>query len=359
MWLLWNQNLAHKPPVESQMVMFEVKQNQSLPAELGTKPVEASPNTTSQMALPKSYLVDQVKDRVPRKPTSTEGGNEVADTTPTKTSVSDLETGSAGSGGARPFLSFLPRPDLNRAGKTSLPIEKTRNPLELPSPAPPLKPMEMPKTLYGGAGVFAKVAEDGSIRFTGPKDIQMKRKGVIAIKDLPKQDLPEATPKVSVRVGAEWSYDLTDILMRAKGKDPYSAIKRKLADETRDARLCMAQKAREKRHKEALYELATKVQSIINQKDLALAAQRQLVFELWDECDEAPDESLANYVAMARATISGIIQKSFPAGSERAYPPAELAELNRRRTSQRIFAPYEQSAATLLATPPSTHGLCP
>jgi hypothetical protein len=341
------------------MVMFEVNQNQLLPAELGTRHVEGHPETTSQAASPKSHLIGQGKDRVPRKPTPTQGGKEITDDTRTKTSANDLETVAVGLGGAQPFQSFLSRPDLGRAGKTSLPIEKTRNPLELPSRALPLKPMEIPKTLHGGAGVTANVAEDGSIRFTSPKDIQMKHKGIIAIKDLPKQDLPEAIPNASARLGAEWSYDLTDILMHAKGKDPYSAIKRKLADETRDARLCMAQKAREKRHQEALYELATKVRAIINHKDLPLAAQRQLVFELWDECNDAPDESMANYVAMARATIFGIIQKSFPAGSERAYPPAELAELNKRRTSQQMFAPYENAAATLPLTPPSTRSLYP
>jgi len=47
---------------------------------------------------------------------------------------------------------------------------------------------------------------------------------------------------------------------------------------------------------------------------------------------------------MARATILAVVREAFPAGSERAYQPAELLALNQRRSSRQRFAPYEPTS---------------
>jgi hypothetical protein len=75
------------------------------------------------------------------------------------------------------------------------------------------------------------------------------------------------------------------------------------------------------------------------------AHRRRLLFDLWDECAETgPDDVLAT-ARTVRATIVAFIHRNLPAGSPHAYPPAELAALNKNRLSHQRFDPYSPSPA--------------
>lgn len=89
--------------------------------------------------------------------------------------------------------------------------------------------------------------------------------------------------------------------------------------------------------------------------------RRRLLFERWDESEEAPEGTAAEVVRVqsaavapdairaqagerARDAIEAFIRARLPAGSGDAYGAEELAALDRRRTSRQRFAPYGAQA---------------
>jgi hypothetical protein len=158
-----------------------------------------------------------------------------------------------------------------------------------------------------------RVAADGSARITDKPNIQ-----------------PEG-------LGAR--FDATDALMRHKGMDPYASYKLKVLDQTRDERVAMG-----KRHR--TQELARSHMHV--QANLArlwastqdLAARKQGLFELWDDCAEHGSDELVAGGRAARAHVVGFIRSKLPAGSAVAFTAGELAQLNRQRRSREVFAPY-------------------
>lgn len=190
---------------------------------------------------------------------------------------------------------------------------------------------ELPRQLHGGAGVTATVGEDGSIRFNDPRGVALDKSPFQAVGG-------------GAGMGLSGRLDVTDQAMRLAGQDAYGSVKRKMAEETREQRLCMAERFRGERQKQELFQLSTKVRRIAGRADLSVSQRRELIFEIWDECLEDAD-SPTDYGSMARATISAIVREVFPDGSDLGYRPAELLALNSRRTSRASFAPYagEQS----------------
>jgi hypothetical protein len=212
------------------------------------------------------------------------------------------------------------------AGKGPTPDEKPRDLLASPLAKAPAGPRDLPRVLRGSGGVTARVGDDGSIHFGGPKDV--------VLNDSPFQDVGGGAG-----VGLGGSLDVTDQVMRLAGQDPYASAKRAIADETREQRLCMAKRYQGERQKQELWNLAAKVRRLAGRPDLSAAERRALVFDIWDECNEET-ESGPDYGAMARATILAVVREVFPAGSDRAYQPAELLALNQRRSSRQRFSPY-------------------
>jgi hypothetical protein len=219
-------------------------------------------------------------------------------------------------------------PDLN--GPMKFPaIGEKRDPLAPPTAKSGTQPRELPKVIQGGGGVTASVAEDGSIRFHDPKGVGIDHS-------------PFQTVGSGVGVGVSGSFDLTDRVMKYAGQDAYASTKRKMADDTREQRLCMARRYKGERQKQELFTLSTKVRRIAARADLPAAQRRELVFAIWDECLEESNAT-TDYGAMARATIMSIAREAFPAGSDVAYQPADLLAFNGRRSSRQAFAPYDPS----------------
>ncbi len=136
-------------------------------------------------------------------------------------------------------------------------------------------------------------------------------------------------------LGLGGPFEINDMLMHLAGQDPYAASKRKMADETREQRLCMARRAQHAREAKALLDLSTDVRAIAERNDWSAEKRRRALFDIWDECDDDSD-----YAAMARATITAIIRQAFPEGSSLAYQSQELLALNSQRTSGNKFDPY-------------------
>lgn len=214
------------------------------------------------------------------------------------------------------FTSFRSRnPDLSRGPDLREP-EAKRDLLAAPK-APDKAPGELPGRLSGPGGVTAKVDDEGQMHFRDPKAVAIN---------------------VNPALGLDLSgrFDLNDQLMRLAGQDPYASTKRKMAEETREQRLCMARRAQHARESQALFELSNNVRAIAGRTDWTPEKRRRAIFDIWDECDDGASD----YAEMARATITAIIRQAFPQGSPLAYAPQELLALNSQRTSRLEFAPY-------------------
>jgi hypothetical protein len=214
------------------------------------------------------------------------------------------------------FTSFRSRnPDLSRGPDLREP-EAKRDLLAAPR-VPDKAPGDLPQLLRGPGGVMAKIDDDGQIHFHDPKAV---------------------TANLNPAMGLDLSgrFDLNDQLMRLAGQDPYASTKRKMAEETREQRLCMARRAQHTRESQALFELSTNIRAIAGRTDWPPEKRRRAIFDIWDECDDGASD----YAALARATITAVIRQAFPQGTPLAYPPQELLALNSQRTSPLEFAPY-------------------
>jgi hypothetical protein len=154
-------------------------------------------------------------------------------------------------------------------------------------------------------------------------------------------------PDGTVHFENKFPRDANDAIMRMAGMDPYSYEKRRFAEETRPARERMADAARATWRSEALERLPSTLERIWQDTRTPASARRRTLFDLWDECIDAPadadavagEASLAG-AARLRRTILAFIQAHLPAGSPDAFPPDEIDALNRQRRSHERFEPY-------------------
>ena len=142
------------------------------------------------------------------------------------------------------------------------------------------------------------------------------------------------------RKGIGLSFDVSDAIMRSQGIDPYASYKLKELDETRDERAAIGKRYRRQQLAQS---------STLMRRNLArlwaqtrdLAARKQGLFELWDDCAETGSAELVAGGTAARAYAIGFIRSKLPAGSADAFTAGELARFNRQRRSRATFAPYD------------------
>ncbi len=133
-------------------------------------------------------------------------------------------------------------------------------------------------------------------------------------------------------------FDVNDAIIRALGGNPYRHEEHRLAEATREQRICQMVEAARRDTREAIFNLKERLASVWGLDDLSLHKRKELLFELWEECLD--DGDAASPGAIARATIEEFIREALPPSSPAAFTPVELAMLNERRTSARPFAPY-------------------
>jgi hypothetical protein len=145
-------------------------------------------------------------------------------------------------------------------------------------------------------------------------------------------DRPPVEMTAFFLIGLAGVFDLTDLVMRLQGADPYSYDKSKVIALTRGMRARMTDEERSKRMEGALARLPAELEALWRRKDLSSAERRAVLFQLGDELLEDADA--------ARAEILTFITARLPAGSAEAYAPEELATFNQQRRSAREFQPY-------------------
>lgn len=141
------------------------------------------------------------------------------------------------------------------------------------------------------------------------------------------------------------TFDVTDSIMRAHGQDPYRAQRMKMLDETREQRLTLAARDRSARRETELAALPTELRNIWKDEVRSAKERREIIFQLWDECQEPAEGEVEGAAAGARARreIVLFIRERLAEGSREAYPKEELATLNLARQSRQRFDPYGRS----------------
>jgi hypothetical protein len=134
-------------------------------------------------------------------------------------------------------------------------------------------------------------------------------------------------------------FDITDALMRRKGMDPYASKKLQYLDSTRDQRVQIGQRHRQKQLEQAAVIMKTNLDRVWSLS--TPHARREALFELWDECAEAGTDELVAAGREARKLVIGVIRSRIPAGSAGAYSAADLVAFNRKKQSKASFAPYD------------------
>ncbi len=144
--------------------------------------------------------------------------------------------------------------------------------------------------------------------------------------------------KANLRVhGLTGSFDTTDWIMRNQGMDPYASAKLEMLDRTRDQRVEIGKVYR----KEQLAQSARLMQANLDNLWAStpdLAARKQAVFDLWEECAETGDPLLVEGAAKARALLERFVQVKLRGAD--GFTAEELARLNARRRSRAAFDPY-------------------
>jgi hypothetical protein len=135
-------------------------------------------------------------------------------------------------------------------------------------------------------------------------------------------------------------FDATDWLMRRHGQDPYASKKLAFLDQTRDERVQIGNRYRAAQLARSPQRMQKNLDALWA-KTQDPAARKRALFELWDECAEAGDPSLAAGGQVARRLVIGFIRARLPAGSADAFTPAEIAAFARAQQSKATFQPYE------------------
>jgi hypothetical protein len=231
-------------------------------------------------------------------------------------------------------------------GRVTAPVDLNLHPNSLAALAP-----EAPSNSTGTldtATLHGSVAADGTmhIRSKSPVTLgsDLTQPGKVLdswLKD-PKAHAASRDGTVAIVQG---TFDVTDSIMRAHGQDPYRSQRMKMLDETREQRLTLAARDRTARRESELAALPTELRNIWKDEARSAKERRQIIFQLWDECQE-PAEGEAEGAAAgahARREIVLFIRERLAEGSHQGYPKEELATLNLARQSRQRFDPYGRS----------------
>ncbi len=157
---------------------------------------------------------------------------------------------------------------------------------------------------------------------------KVERDGTVHIKD--KRNLQITSP-LSAR------FDVTDWAMRAQGIDPYASAKREYLDRTRDQRVEIGRAYRKEQLAQSDQLMnANLVRLWASTQDVA--ARKQGLLELWDDCAETGDAELVAGGKAARALVERWMAVKL-SRAER-FTADELARFNAHRRSRATLDPY-------------------
>ncbi len=147
----------------------------------------------------------------------------------------------------------------------------------------------------------------------------------------------------------DWIYALS-------GSDVYARKKGEILKKTRALRQQLAVRWMKDQIAQQLNLLGDQLFAVISNSQLSLVQKRSRLFELWDDCDELSYDLLPRGMSAearseidririesaekARRQIELFVQTHLKETSAKAFTDRELANLNARRRSQEVFAPY-------------------
>ncbi|MCA9531199.1 MAG: hypothetical protein KC543_13790, partial [Myxococcales bacterium] len=198
----------------------------------------------------------------------------------------------------------------------ALAAEANARPWDRRRAAPELERQKDGSYLYEG-GVFAALIEpDGSVEFSDRGGMHFKHGGA------------------GESIGATMGFDATDAMYRRHGEDPYRAERRWFMRETRDLRDRLATEHRAQVADAGVARLRRRLVQIWSDSSRPVEARRAAIFRIWDALAEGEAG------ARAREAVLGFVRSRLPEGSPAAFPPGQLAALNRARSGGPAFDPY-------------------
>jgi hypothetical protein len=128
--------------------------------------------------------------------------------------------------------------------------------------------------------------------------------------------------------------DLNAVVERMVGVQVNTAEKRRFMESTAALREQLADAAEAQNQRRAKVTLRHTLEVLIGDARKSLTQKRAIIFGMWDDC--ASDASGSE----AQAAIEHFVRERLPRDSALAYSATELAQLNQRRVSRRVFDPY-------------------
>ncbi|MEM7152701.1 MAG: hypothetical protein AAF799_07655 [Myxococcota bacterium] len=158
---------------------------------------------------------------------------------------------------------------------------------------------------------------------------------------------------------------LDDLIRKGSGQEINTHLKLIFLEGTAELRHRMARTHAEERLNARLDALDKELQTLWYRSGLPAAQRREALFQLWDDCIEAPPRGSAkvsdeqelerlrqSIAAKARKEIIQFIRRHVGQGTEDGYSAEELQRLNARRGSRERFTPYPSKAAPTPPPPP-------
>ncbi|MCB9756336.1 MAG: hypothetical protein H6713_40980 [Myxococcales bacterium] len=151
----------------------------------------------------------------------------------------------------------------------------------------------------------------------------------------------------------------TEWVMWLAGMDPGARLKAELLKKTLPMRVRLAVEWNLELLAQRFAELDEDLYAVWSRDDVSHERRRELLFQLWDDCDEAfelepgdvPGEALSvidearkHTAERARRAIEAFIRRQLPRGSGRRFTADELRRYNAQRVSQQTFDPYTPRA---------------
>jgi hypothetical protein len=146
----------------------------------------------------------------------------------------------------------------------------------------PLKKLGGGEYAYEGPSFSAHIAADGQVSFDNKTFRDFK--------------------------GLSGGYDLTDMIMRGRGEDPYRHEKKMFLQATEEMRTKMAQTALKERLEQSLAGLSVHLETIW-QLGRSARERRQLIYAIWKEAATAGDAELVAAGEKARGIVEQFIRR--------------------------------------------------
>jgi hypothetical protein len=161
------------------------------------------------------------------------------------------------------------------------------------------------------------------------------RDGTVTLKDK-----PTVGDVHFVGIGIAGRANFDDWAMHQAGIDPYASAKRQWLDKTRDERVRIGEAYRKDQLARTPEYVKRNLAAAWAKTAGDVAARKEALFELWDDCAEGGSDDMIAAGNAARSYILGFIRAHLPQGAEGAFTSEDLSRLNAHKRSQATFQPY-------------------